>query len=554
MKICPPQKYLAVEIPMAAYEDIHTLQLRIVAARHNGSLHSDVVLLLEHTPVFTIGRHGDVSHLVVSEDFLSEKKIPVIRVERGGEITYHGPGQIVAYPILDLKKNGRSVKAYVGALEKAMLRTAGDLGVTATRNPVNPGIWVNNRKMGSIGVAIRHGITFHGLALNVNLDLAPFTWINPCGLEGVQMTSLEKETGSPVSVAFARQRMWHHLAELAGTDPDFVGLADLEARLPKPSSAAPLINHPNRPVQKKSSGNSQPARRTAKPRWLRRHLPSGPEHEKVRNLIHTQGLHTVCQQARCPNQFECFSQQTATFLILGDRCTRNCRFCNVLPGPEQLPDPDEPRRVAEAARKLNLKYVVITSVTRDDIPDGGAALFAETIYQIRQAIDGVQVEVLIPDFQGDPDALATVLEACPDVLNHNIETVPRLYGIARPQAEYRRSLTLLRRVADHPAGIPPKSGIMLGLGESNPEIQECLEDLLTAGCRLLTLGQYLQPTRNHIPVARYVPPKEFDTWKKKALEMGFSHVASGPFVRSSYHARELFLETPGMQCASNQKL
>ncbi len=532
------------------YDKIHALQLKIVAARHNGSLDSDVVLLLEHQPVFTIGRHGDASHLVAGEDFLAEKDIPVIRVERGGEITYHGPGQIVVYPILNLKKTGKSVKAYVNALEEAMLRTVDDFGVTAARNPINPGIWVNGCKIGSIGVAIRHGITFHGLALNVNLDLEPFTWINPCGLEGVRMTSLEKETGSTLSVTLVRQRMWHHLTELTGSVPDFIHLSDLEARLAERPPTAPSTN---RAVHAKSDKNHRPNKRIAKPKWLRRHLPSGPEHEKVRNLIHAQGLHTVCQQARCPNQFECFSQQTATFLILGDRCTRDCRFCNVLPGPNQLPDPDEPRRVAEAAQKLNLKYVVITSVTRDDIPDGGAALFAETIHQIRRAIDPVQVEVLIPDFQGNPDALATVLEARPDVLNHNIETVQRLYALARPQAEYDRSLTLLRRVADHPTGIPPKSGLMLGLGESDPEIRDCLSDLLTAGCQLLTLGQYLQPTRDHIPVARFVPPEEFDTWKEIALKMGFRHVASGPFVRSSYHAKELFSEIPKVRSLSVQK-
>ncbi len=562
-----PTTCLAVELPVMAYPDIHALQLEMVAARHDGPLDRDGVLLLEHRPVFTIGRHGDTAHLIVDSHFLAEREIPVVRVERGGQITFHGPGQLVAYPVIDLKAAGTSIKAHMNHLEEVMIRTAADFNVRAVRNPINPGIWVGGRKLGSIGVAVRHGIAFHGLALNVNLDLAPFTWINPCGLEGIRMTSLEIETRAPVSMETVRMRMWRHLVEVVGIHPEFIGLSDLRGRLVKRagrpvsrSASAPLClsdsqvkDRPVQPVKREHNRNKTSATRTGKPEWLRRRLPSGPAHERVRNLIRTQGLHTVCQQARCPNQFECFSRQTATFLILGDRCTRNCRFCNVLPGPKQLPDPDEPRRVAAAARKLKLKYVVITSVTRDDVPDGGAALFAETIHQIRRAIDDVRVEVLIPDFQGDPDALATVLDARPDVLNHNIETVPRLYAIARPQAEYDRSLTLLRRVADHPTGIPPKSGLMLGLGESNPEIRECLGDLLTAGCRLLTLGQYLQPTREHIPVARYVPPEEFDIWKKTALEMGFSHVASGPFVRSSYHAKELFSETPSVQCASGQK-
>ena len=529
---------------MTTYSDIHALQVEIVAARHDGTLRQDVILLQEHQPVFTIGRHGDMSHLMISKDFLDERGISVIRVERGGEITYHGPGQLVAYLIIDLKAAGTSVKAHMNTLEEVMIRTAGDFGVNATRRPINPGIWVDNRKLGSIGVAVRHGIAFHGLALNVNTDLAPFSWINPCGLENVGMTSIEKEISAPVSMTTARRRMWYHITSTTGIHPEFISLSDLESRLVVPAENQEK-DPPVHPAGRKHVENNIPAIRTGKPKWLRRRLPSGPAHEKVRNLIRTQGLHTVCQQARCPNQFECFSQQTATFLILGDRCTRDCRFCNVLPGPGQLPDPDEPRRVAEAARKLNLEYVVITSVTRDDVPDGGAALFAETIHRIRQAIDGVRVEVLIPDFQGNPDALETVLNARPDVLNHNIETVPRLYGTARPQAEYGRSLALLERVAAHPSGIPPKSGLMLGLGESDPEIHDCLKDLLTAGCRLLTLGQYLQPTRGHIPVSRFVTPEEFDTWKKTALEMGFSHVASGPFVRSSYHAKELFSKKSG---------
>ncbi len=543
---------LAVDLATLPYPQARALQLRIVAARYAGSFGDDVILLLEHPPVFTIGRHGSRRHLMVDDDFLARRQIPVIRVERGGEITYHGPGQVVVYPILDLKKNGGSVKAYVRALEETMIRTAADFGVTAARSPVNPGIWVSGRKLGSIGVAIRHGISFHGLALNVNLDLKPFGWINPCGLEGVRMTSVVNETGAPVAMADARRRMRTHLAEIFNITPDFISLSDLTARLPEiPSTGAPATGSRQPATEAPPGDKHKIPRRGAKPKWLRRPLPSGPEHEKVRNLIRARGLHTVCQQAKCPNQFECFSRQTATFLILGDRCTRNCRFCNVPPGPKQLPDPDEPRRVAEAARKLNLKYVVVTSVTRDDLPDGGAALFAETIHRLRQAINGVRVEVLIPDFQGDPQALETVLAARPDVLNHNIETVHRLYATVRPQAEYARSLTLLNRVAAHASGIPPKSGLMLGLGETDGEIRTCLDDLRHAGCQLLTLGQYLQPTRDHLPVARFVPPEEFDAWKTVALEKGFRHVASGPFVRSSYQAQELFTETPSAASPAN---
>lgn len=277
-----------------------------------------------------------------------------------------------------------------------------------------------------------------------------------------------------------------------------------------------------------------------KPPWLKLKLPSGPEYERVRTLIRNGSLHTVCQEARCPNQWECFSHRTATFLILGERCTRNCRFCAVEHGQTAPPDPDEPARVAETARSLDLRYVVVTSVTRDDLPDGGASLFAATITAIRRKIQDVHVEVLIPDFQGDPDALQTVVTARPDVLNHNIETVARLYPAVRPQAVYARSLELFRRAKRMDPAIPVKSGLMLGLGETGDEVHNTLRDLFDSGCTMLTLGQYLQPSAGHLPVERFVPPEEFDSWKKTALEMGFHQVASGPLVRSSYHARDLF--------------
>jgi lipoic acid synthetase len=277
-----------------------------------------------------------------------------------------------------------------------------------------------------------------------------------------------------------------------------------------------------------------------KPRWLKKRLPTGPEYEKVKELIGKDRLHTVCQEARCPNMWECFSQQTATFLIMGSCCTRNCRFCSVAQGPVEPPDPAEPERVATAARQMGLGYVVITSVTRDDLPDGGAAFFAATIEAIHRQIPSAKVEVLIPDFQGNAEALQTVLEAGPNVLNHNIETVPRLYELVRPQARYERSLQLLSRVQKYAPGLPIKSGLMLGLGESSEEIRSTLKDLIDAGCRILTLGQYLQPSKAHLPVKRFVSPAEFEIWKNAALEMGFSEVASGPFVRSSYHAKELY--------------
>lgn len=515
-----PEKCLAVEMPVSDYHEIHRLQLDLVSARHTGTLDHDVIFILEHHPVFTIGRHGSRDHLIADDTLQAQQRIPVVRIERGGQITYHGPGQVVGYPIIHLRSAGVSVKDHVNALEEIMIRTASDFGVAATRNPINPGVWVKDQKLGSVGIAVRHGITFHGFALNVNLVLTPFDWINPCGLVGVRMTSLAKERNQTLEMKAVRERIWHHVAEVMHRPLDFVGLSGLPGVNSAPGLAKRTVS--------------------AKPKWLRRRLPSGPSHEKIRNLIVDKGLHTVCQQAKCPNQFECFSQQTATFLILGDRCTRNCRFCNISPGPVAEPDPNEPKRVAQAARKMGLTYVVVTSVTRDDLPDGGAAHFAETIRAIRKAIPNVQVEVLIPDFQGAVDAIATVLAATPDVLNHNVETVSRLYSAIRPQARYDRSLELLRYVSDQRPDIAVKSGIMLGLGETDIEIRECLTDIYDTGCRMLTLGQYLQPSLSHLPVARFVPPHEFEGWREAALKTGFSQVASGPFVRSSYHAKDLY--------------
>ena len=279
-----------------------------------------------------------------------------------------------------------------------------------------------------------------------------------------------------------------------------------------------------------------------KPPWLKRRLPTGRNYEHVRRLLEKSCLHTVCQEAKCPNLWECFSKETATFLIMGSRCTRNCRFCAVEHGPMSPLDPGEPERVAEAVKALDLEYVVVTSVTRDDLHDGGAGHFAATIQSIRKSSPGIRIEVLIPDFMGSPKALELVMDAGPDVLNHNLETVKRLYPTVRPEAVYERSLKLLKNARESaPPDLPIKSGLMLGLGETRAELIQAFQDLLRHGCSLLTLGQYLQPSKSHLDVSRFVPPDEFDSLREAALDMGFHDVASGPFVRSSYQAKELFL-------------
>jgi len=273
-----------------------------------------------------------------------------------------------------------------------------------------------------------------------------------------------------------------------------------------------------------------------RPEWIKAKAPMGKDYEDVRQLIERLHLHTVCQSARCPNIGECWSERTATFMILGDACTRNCGFCAVECRRPEPVDPEEPQRVAAAAAALELRHAVITSVTRDDLEDGGARIFAETIRAIREKLPGCSVEVLIPDFQGSIDALQIVMDARPDVLNHNVETVPRLYPRIRPQAAYDRSLEVLRRAKELGRAGLTKSGIMVGVGETVDEVVETMRDLRAVGCDILTIGQYLRPSLAHVPIDRYYTPREFEALRSEGLRMGFLHVESGPLVRSSYHA------------------
>ena len=273
-----------------------------------------------------------------------------------------------------------------------------------------------------------------------------------------------------------------------------------------------------------------------KPSWLKMKMPAGDGYHKLLTLVNDQKLHTVCQSAKCPNMGECWAAGTATLMILGDVCTRSCGFCHIATGRPPTLDLDEPVRVGFAVKQMNLKHVVITSVNRDELPDGGAAVWAHTIREIRRQSPGTSVEVLIPDFCGDWESLQVVLDERPDILNHNIESVPRLYKVVRPQAKYPRSLKLLQIAREQ--GLISKTGMMLGLGEEAHEIDAVLDDLVAIGCEILTLGQYLQPTPNHLKVERWVHPDEFASWKVRGEAKGLRHVESGPLVRSSYHAEK----------------
>jgi lipoyl synthase len=278
--------------------------------------------------------------------------------------------------------------------------------------------------------------------------------------------------------------------------------------------------------------------RQPKPEWLKVRAPGSENYHRLKGLMRGLGLHTVCEEANCPNIGECWHHGTATFMILGDTCTRSCGYCNVVHGTPNAPDPHEPVKVASAIHALELSYVVVTSVDRDDLPDFGATQFARTILETRARISGCRLEVLVPDFQGSEASLRIVLDARPDVLNHNIETVPRLYRTARPGGRYERALGVLRRSREYAPDIPTKSGIMVGLGEEWDEVVATLRDMREAGCEIVTIGQYLRPSPANLPMVRYYTPAEFAELKRIGLELGFGHVESGPLVRSSYHAHE----------------
>lgn len=457
----------------------------------------DTLVLVEHPPVVTAGRGNGQGDLRLSREALRRRGVDFQPSDRGGKTTYHGPGQLVAYPIIKLRN--RDVPSYVQALLGVVAGVVQDYGLQPEYVQGRPGLWLRGRKVASIGVAVKQGVSYHGVALNVNNDLAPFGWIIPCGHTGARFTSLAEALGKALAMAEVKRRFVHEFCQAFGYWQPTAG---------------------------------------ERPPWLRLPPPQACEMMAMQRLLAESRLNTVCQSAHCPNLGECFARGTATFLILGDRCTRGCRFCAVKKGAPQAPDPGEPRRVAQAVRELGLKYVVVTSVTRDDLPDGGAGQFVRTMEAVRRFCPGVRIEVLVPDFQGAEDALGRVCRARPEVFNHNLETVPRLYDQLKPQADYGRAIRVLVKAKAY--GLKLKSGLMLGLGETDREIRQTLRDLRQTGCQYLTLGQYLSPSPAHAPVVRYLPPEKFAQWEREGLAMGFNAVAAGPLVRSSYQAERMY--------------
>lgn len=475
------------------------LQERLVAARQRGAV-GDLLLLVQHPPVVTLGRGSGADDLRVREALLRRLGVGLVQTDRGGRATYHGPGQLVVYPILKLGTPAHPYDphTYLWRLEEAALICLRRFGIAAGRQEHHPGVWVGDEKIAAVGIALRDGVASHGMALNVEPALEHFQLIVPCGLSDKGVTSMARMLGRPVSMVAVEAAFLEAFVRVFGVALEF--------------------------------GFQQAP-------WLIARAPAGEEVDRLAGLFQDLRLRTVCEEAHCPNIGDCWGSGTATFLLMGDICTRHCRFCAVTPGRPLPPDPLEPARVAEAAARMALRHVVITSVARDDLPGGGAAQFAATIAAVRRRCPGATVEVLIPDFGGSVASLGHVIEARPDVLNHNLETVPRLYPVVQPRKDYRRSLGVLAWAARF--GLTTKTGLIMGMGETRGEVLRVMQDLRRVGCELLTLGQYLQPTPRHWPVAEYIHPVEFAWYREVALSLDFRAVASGHLVRSSYRAGRL---------------
>lgn len=489
------------------------MQHRLVEQRRQNEI-DDMVLIVEHKPVITLGARQNANKLLVDKDELAKQGIDVVEIRRGGGTTAHNPGQIVFYPILNLQELHLGVNEYIRTLEQIGIELLKQRGVESSRRKGFPGLWVGDKKIASIGVRVSRQIAYHGMAINIQNDLSIFDYIVPCGLENVKMTSVIAETGREHPMRDVKEKLKILLYKY---------------------------------LQKTEDGGQRTEKKRKLPEWLRRPMPAAGEYSKTSEIVDSLGLETICMNANCPNRGQCWSRGTATVLILGSICTRGCKFCSVAKGKPSPPDPTEPVKIAELAKKLGLQYLVITSVNRDDLVDGGAGHFRNCINKVRSQCPDVKFEILTPDFLGCQSEaigiLATEVLSHRDhrghrefVFAHNVETVPSLYKKARAGGDYKRSLNLLKLARESFNGVPTKSSIMLGLGETDEEVEEVLKDLRNVGCDRITVGQYLKPSKDSLEVVEYIRPEKFDWWKQKAIEIGFNWVISAPFARSSYFA------------------
>lgn len=529
------------------------------------------LLLLEHRHVFTHGPRADLGVNVLVDPV--EVGAELVSVNRGGDVTYHGPGQLVGYPILSLppKHGGQAgppdTVAHVNGVEQLVIDTLADLGLAdAGRLADFPGVWMdpagpNPRKICAIGVRVSRGRTMHGFAINVSTDMRYLRdYIIPCGIADRPVTSLAEE-GLDISMAAVVDVVARLAAERWGTGIERQDVAwhqrpdDLSAfsRGEGPGRAVRTVaDHGVTTSPRFDQPRAEPVRlmgrlATAgvtdtlaiadrKPAWLRPKVVHGPGVLALKKTVRDLGLITVCEEAGCPNLSDCWADGTATFMVLGERCTRACGFCLVDTDKPMPPDADEPARVAEAVVQMDLAHAVLTMVARDDLADGGMAHVAACVDAIRLARPATRIETLISDGKGDATSLQVLFDARPDVMNHNVETVPRLQRAVRPSAGYARSLGVL--AGAKLAGLTVKSGLVVGMGETVAEVDGVLTDLAALGVDIVTIGQYLRPTTNHLPVQRWVEPQEFERWKAVGEAFGIGHVEASPLTRSSYHARQ----------------
>ncbi len=531
------------------YAEAWDLQKAIWEGRVQERTSDDYLLLLEHSPVYTIGRNGDGSNLLVSREDLAERGVEVHDVDRGGDITYHGPGQLVGYPIIGLP-DPKQIVPHVRRMEQVLIDTLSDLGVESWREDGLTGVWTEKGKIAAIGVRVSRKVSTHGFALNLDPDLAAFDQMHPCGIRDRRVTSVREILGRTVSQEEAVAALIPHFQRVFGHATTEVQLGAFTRGQGRDRSfevdrllEAGTFSPDARDAEPILIGGRLPGE-PPRPEWMRVTASMDTEYTELKKLMRGLELNTVCEEAGCPNIYECWSMGTATLMILGDKCTRACGFCNVTTGRPTEYDVLEPFRAAEAIAKMNLQHAVITSVNRDDLEDGGSGIFAATIREARRASPGTDIEVLIPDFKGDPDDLGTIMDERPEVLNHNTETVLRLQREIRTSASYGRSLALLARAKwANPEGLT-KSGLIVGMGETEDEVLGALADLRAVGVDIITIGQYLRPTPRHRAIHRYVHPDEFGRYREFGESIGIPHVESGPLVRSSYHAKDATASIP----------
>ena len=526
------------------YGEAYILQKGLHSATSQESSPFDYLLLLEHNNVVTIGRSGDINNLLVSKNILNENNIEFFETDRGGDITFHGDGQLIGYPIIRLD-DPKKVVPFVRKIENVIIDTLAELSIEAFSKTDDTGVWTKEGKIASIGIKVSKWTTLHGFSLNISENTKGFDFINPCGSSDEHVVSIQQydETVSFKEVTEIISRKFVEIFKYEKVDKQFSQFTPRQLKKKKEFHIDQLVNNGvfnasknSVPITLNLSVKSEPER----PEWMKVKANLGKDYLSLKSLIKEKRLNTVCEEASCPNIYECWSMGTATFMIMGDTCTRACGFCDVNTGKPCDLDMDEPYRVAESVNIMGLTHAVITSVNRDDLDDGGSAFFAKTIDEVRLKNNETSIEVLIPDFKGSKDAIDNIINANPEVLNHNLETVPRLQREIRTAASYGRSLALLQYAKESHFLGKTKTGLIVGMGEEFEEVISVLKDLSRINIDIVTIGQYLRPTQRHRLIDRYVSEEEFEQYKTIGQELGIPHIESGPLVRSSYHAKDSF--------------